>query len=67
LLAATFIVSIGANNAFVLRQGLKCEHIFVLCLLCNMADAVLTAAGVASPTWSFSHGFDPVVLAQSPN
>jgi L-lysine exporter family protein LysE/ArgO len=41
------IVAIGAQNAFVLRQGLKREHVFWVCLLCALSDAVLIAAGVA--------------------
>ncbi|MCR6656503.1 MAG: LysE/ArgO family amino acid transporter [Opitutus sp.] len=41
------IVAIGAQNAFVLRQGLKREHVFWVCLVCALSDAVLIAAGVA--------------------
>lgn len=40
------IVAIGAQNAFVLRQGLKREHIGSVVLFCALADAVLIAAGV---------------------
>lgn len=47
LLGATLIIAIGAQNAFILRQGLKREHVFVLCFICALADAVLIAAGVA--------------------
>ena len=47
LLGATLIIAIGAQNAFVLRQGLLRRHVFVLCLICAAADAVLIAAGVA--------------------
>ena len=47
MLGATLIIAIGAQNAFVLRQGLKREHVFVLCLLCALADALLIVAGVA--------------------
>ena len=41
------IVAIGAQNAFVLRQGLKREHVFWVSLVCALSDAVLIAAGVA--------------------
>jgi len=41
------IVAIGAQNAFVLRQGLKREHVFWVCLVCALSDALLIAAGVA--------------------
>lgn len=41
------IVAIGAQNAFILRQGLLRSHVFVLCLVCAVADAALIALGVA--------------------
>ncbi len=41
------IVAIGAQNAFLLRQGLRREHVGVLVLFCAVADALLMAAGVA--------------------
>ena len=41
------IIAIGAQNAFVLRQGLRREHVFWVCLVCALSDAVLIAAGVA--------------------
>jgi len=40
------IVAIGAQNAFVLRQGLRREHVGSVVLFCALADAVLIAAGV---------------------
>lgn len=51
------ILAIGAQNAFVLRQGLRRAHVFVVCLICALSDALLIAAGVA--------GFSAVV-AQFP-
>jgi len=47
LLGASLIVAIGAQNAFILRQGLLRQHVFILCLICALSDAVLIAAGVA--------------------
>lgn len=41
------ILAIGAQNAFVLRQGLMREHVFWVCLTCAVSDAVLIGAGVA--------------------
>ena len=41
------IVAIGAQNAFVLRQGLIREHVFWICLICGGSDAILVSAGVA--------------------
>lgn len=43
----TLILAIGAQNAFVLRQGLKGEHVLALVLFCALSDAVLITAGVA--------------------
>jgi L-lysine exporter family protein LysE/ArgO len=40
------IVAIGAQNAFVLRQGLRREHVGSVVLLCALVDAVLIGAGV---------------------
>jgi len=40
------ILAIGAQNAFVLRQGLAKAHVFWLCLFCAGSDALLIAAGV---------------------
>jgi L-lysine exporter family protein LysE/ArgO len=40
-------VAIGAQNAFVLRQGLRREHVGPIVLWCAASDAVLMAAGVA--------------------
>ena len=40
------IVAIGAQNAFVLRQGLKRQNIFAVVLFCAVADAVLIGAGI---------------------
>lgn len=47
----TLILAIGAQNAFVLRQGLLREHVFALALFCALSDAVLIAAGVAGFGW----------------
>jgi L-lysine exporter family protein LysE/ArgO len=47
LLAASLIVAIGAQNAFVLRQGLARRHVFAVASFCVLADATLILAGVA--------------------
>ena len=41
------IVAIGAQNAFVLRQGIRREHVPTVVLICIASDAVLIVAGVA--------------------
>jgi len=55
LLSLSLIVAIGAQNAFVLRQGLRGEHVFAVCAVCAVSDAILITAGVA--------GFGALVIA----
>jgi L-lysine exporter family protein LysE/ArgO len=47
LTGLTLIVAIGAQNAFVLRQGLAREHVAVVVAICAVSDLVLIVAGVA--------------------
>jgi L-lysine exporter family protein LysE/ArgO len=47
LLGGSLIIAIGAQNAFILRQGLLRQHVFILCLICALSDAILIALGVA--------------------
>jgi L-lysine exporter family protein LysE/ArgO len=47
LLGFSLILAIGAQNAFVLRQGLRQEHVGTVVLACVLSDVVLIAAGVA--------------------
>ena len=42
----SLIMAIGAQNAFVLRQGLRREHVFAVCLACALSDAVLITLGI---------------------
>lgn len=46
LTGGSLILAIGAQNAFVLRQGLLRSHVLPLVLLCALSDAVLISAGV---------------------
>jgi len=43
----SLIVAIGAQNAFVLRQGLARQHVGIVVAICAVADVVLIVAGVA--------------------
>ncbi len=43
----SLIVAIGAQNAFVLRQGLRGEHVLAVVLICAISDVVLIALGIA--------------------
>lgn len=46
LTGLSLIVAIGAQNAFVLRQGLLKKHVLVIVLICAISDATLIALGV---------------------
>ncbi len=47
LLGLSLILPIGAQNAFVLRIGLRGEHVLAVCLTCALSDALLILAGVS--------------------
>ncbi|ABV92457.1 lysine exporter protein [Dinoroseobacter shibae DFL 12 = DSM 16493] len=46
-LGLQLIVAIGAQNAFLLRQGLRRSHVGALVVICTLSDAILIAAGVS--------------------
>jgi L-lysine exporter family protein LysE/ArgO len=46
-LGFSLILAIGAQNAFVLKQGLRDEHVFLVCLICALSDAALILIGVS--------------------
>ena len=46
-LGFSLIVAIGAQNLFVLRQGIRREHVFVVAAICALSDAVLIVLGVS--------------------
>jgi len=56
-LGFSLIIAIGAQNSFVLKQGLKQEYLFVVCLVCALSDAILIILGIS--------GFD-VIVQQTP-
>ena len=47
LVSVSLILAIGAQNAFVLRQGIRGEHVLAVVLVCALSDALLIGAGVA--------------------
>jgi len=47
LASFTLIAAIGAQNAFVLRQGIRREHVLPVVVMCTISDIVLIAAGIA--------------------
>lgn len=46
-LGLSLILAIGSQNAFVLKQGLKKQHVFLVCFVCALSDAILISFGVA--------------------
>ncbi|WP_454132404.1 L-lysine exporter [Microbacterium lacticum] len=46
-LGLSLIVAIGAQNLFVLRQGIRREHVLTVALVCAVSDAVLIVVGVS--------------------
>ena len=47
VVSVSLIAAIGAQNAFVLRQGIRREHVLAVVLICALSDAMLIGAGVA--------------------
>ncbi len=47
LASFTLIAAIGAQNAFVLRQGIRREHVLPVVAVCTVSDIVLISAGIA--------------------
>jgi L-lysine exporter family protein LysE/ArgO len=45
--SAVLIIAIGAQNALVLRQGLRREHVLPVVLVCALSDLLLISAGIA--------------------
>ena len=42
----SLILAIGAQNIFVIEQGLKKQHIFIVCLICSISDLILIFLGI---------------------
>ena len=47
ILGFSLILAIGAQNSFVLRQGLRGRHVLIFALFCSLSDALLISIGVA--------------------
>lgn len=50
----SLILAIGAQNAFVLKQGLKREYVLSVCLICALSDSILIYLGIT--------GFSKIVV-----
>ena len=42
----SLILAIGAQNIFVIEQGLKKQHVFLICLVCSLSDLLLIFSGI---------------------
>ena len=56
-LGLSLIVAIGAQNAFVLRQGILGKHVFYVALFCAVSDAILISIGVLGISFFFDNLF----------
>jgi len=54
-MGAGLIIAIGAQNAFVLKQGIKGEHRLVIASICAFSDAILITIGIAGMGFIFSN------------
>ena len=54
LLGISLIVAIGAQNTFVLRQGIQRQHIFYIALFCSISDSLLIGLGVVGISYFFN-------------
>jgi len=46
-LGLSLIIAIGAQNSYVLRQGIRIEHVFAVVAICAVSDAVLILSGIS--------------------
>ena len=46
LTSISLILAIGAQNIFVIEQGLKKQHVFLVCLICSISDFILIFLGI---------------------
>ena len=53
-LGLSLIIAIGAQNAFVLRQGILRQHVFYIALFCSISDTLLIILGITGISYFFS-------------
>jgi L-lysine exporter family protein LysE/ArgO len=56
----SLILAIGAQNIFVIEQGLKKQHVFLVCLICSISDLILIFAGIFLFHY-FNQYFNPTI------
>ena len=60
LTSLSLILAIGAQNIFVIEQGLKKQHVFLVCLFCSVSDLILIFIGIFLFHF-FNQFFNPLV------
>ena len=64
-LGLSLIVAIGAQNAFVLRQGILRQHVFYIALFCSISDALLIIIGIFGISYFFNgfvHEYSKIIF-----
>ena len=56
----SLILAIGAQNIFVIEQGLKKQHIFLVCFICSVSDLILLFLGIFL-FYYFTQYFNPTI------
>ena len=56
----SLILAIGAQNIFVIEQGLKKQHIFLVCFVCSISDLILIFLGIFLFHYFIQH-FNPII------
>ena len=56
----SLILAIGAQNIFVIEQGLKKQHVFLVCFICSVSDLILIFFGIFLFHF-FNQFFNPIV------
>ena len=64
VIGLSLILAIGAQNAFVLKQGLKKQHVFWVCLVCALSDSLLILLGVLGFSQLIQSHADLIVWAK---
>ena len=56
----SLILAIGAQNIFVIEQGLKKQYVFLVCLICSVSDCILIFLGIFLFQY-FGNFFNPII------
>ena len=62
LTGLSLILAIGAQNIFVIEQGLKKQYVFLVCLICSLSDTLLIFAGIILFNYFVSYFSETIIL-----